>query len=356
MTNRHHSLLKSPSRRARPTVLAVLVATGVAIASTGAAISNTEAHHPVERKAVGTKTTTLKKKVEATVARRTTATTVTASPGAIVNRWSIARVDPTKLPIGDSSVSASNAGKGKLYACRAGNPNAPGSSADGPWLNTAAGTWDSATKLAVNGEVSWPTAKYTERVSDGKRILTSNNLPVDIKSGTFPIASDDPSYAYDRNPGKITAIDTTITLVETGTVAAKASCMSEGPVGILRNGVKVFNSLDGKGLDAVAHESQDLCQGHPAMTTYHYHNVPSCLRNAATGSSSVVGWISDGFPIVVERDASGALPTNADLDECHGRTSPILLDGKVVTMYHYSATLEFPYFIGCYKGTATRIP
>jgi hypothetical protein len=38
---------------------------------------------------------------------------------------------------------------------------------------------------------------------------------------------------------------------------------------------------------------------------------------------------------VVERDAAGDLPTNADLDECHGRTSPILLDGEVVTMYHY---------------------
>jgi hypothetical protein len=89
----------------------------------------------------------------------------------------------------------------------------------------------------------------------------------------------------------------------------------------------------------------------PAMTTYRYHNVPSCLLNAATGLSSVVGWMADGFPIVVERDATGALPTNADLDKCHGRVSPILLNGKIVTQYHYSATLEFPYSIGCSKGT-----
>ncbi len=219
----------------------------------------------------------------------------------------------------------------------------------------AAGTWDSTNKLAVKGEMSWPTAKYSEVVTAGKRVITSNNLPVETKTGTFPIAATDPWYAYDRNPGQITETASTITLPETGTIASKASCMSEGVVGVLRNGVKVFNSLDAKGLDAVAHESQDLCQGHPAKTTYHYHNVPSCLRNAATGPSSVVGWISDGFPIVVERDASGALPTNADLDECHGRVSPILLDGKVVTVYHYSATLEFPYFVGCYKGTSTPI-
>jgi YHYH protein len=87
------------------------------------------------------------------------------------------------------------------------------------------------------------------------------------------------------------------------------------------------------------------------MTTYHYHNVPNCLRDKATGSSTVVGYAYDGFPIVVERDAAGELPTNADLDECHGRTSPVLLDGEVVETYHYSATLEFPYFIGCFMGT-----
>jgi YHYH protein len=357
MTNERQSPPRFLSRSSRVKTVAVALAAGLALAGTGAAISNAATNKPVKKKTKKATTTqkTVKKTVKTTTTTTTTATTATTATGSIVNTWSGVKVDPTKLPIGDTSVSTSAAGVGKLYACRAGNPNAPGASADGPWLNVAAGTWDSTTKLAVKGEVSWPTAKYTETVTDAKRVLTSNNLPVDIKSGTFPIAADDPSYAYDKNPGKITATDTTITLVETGTVAAKASCMSEGAVGMLRNGVKVFNSLDGKGLDAVAHESQDLCQGHPAMTTYHYHNVPSCLRNAATGSSTVVGWISDGFPIVVERDASGALPTNADLDECHGRTSPILLDGKVVTMYHYSATLEFPYFIGCYKGTATSV-
>ncbi len=124
---------------------------------------------------------------------------------------------------------------------------------------------------------------------------------------------------------------------------------------MLKNGVFVFNSLDGRGEDAVAHESQDLCDGHPAMTTYRYRNVPSCIRDATEGPSTVVGWAWDGFPIVVEPDANDALPTNANLDECHGRTSPILLDDQVFTMYHYSATLDFPYFIGCSTGTAATV-
>ena len=309
-----------------------------------------------------TKTTTKAVAVSATTAPSTTTTAAStattakvtsggATSASIVNVWKASAVDPTKLPIGDSKVSTSGAGVGTLFACSAGNPNAPGASADGPWLNIAAGTWDSTTKLAVEGKISWPTAEYSESVSNGKRVLVSNNLPVNYQSGTFPIASTDPSYAYDRNPGKITATAITRTLTATPTANASPTCMSEGAVGLLRNGVTVFNSLDGKGKDAVAHESQDLCQGHPAMTTYHYHNIPSCIRNATAGSSTVIGWILDGFPVVVERDAKGSLPSNADLDECHGRTSDIVIDGTTVNMYHYSATLEFPYFIGCYKGT-----
>ncbi len=339
------------TRTARRSVAALLTA---AVAITGIVVTASAATKKTTKK----KVTTTKKAISTKKATATTvaaATIVAGSSGTIVNGWSGAKIDPTKLPIGDDFVTTSGAAKGKLYACRAGNPNAPGASADGPWLNVAAGTWDSTTKLTVKGEVSWPTAKYTETVSGANRVLTSNNLPVNIKSGTFPIAADDPSYAYDKNPGKITATDTVFTLVETGTVASKPTCMNEGAVGMLRNGVRIYNALDGRGDDAVAHESQDLCQGHPAMTTYHYHNIPSCLRDAATGPSTVVGWMADGFPMVVERDATGALPTNADLDECHGRTSPILLDGNVVTLYHYSATLEFPYSIGCYKGTAKSL-
>ena len=110
-------------------------------------------------------------------------------------------------------------------------------------------------------------------------------------------------------------------------------------------------SIDERNRDAVAYETQDVCDGHPQQAgQYHYHAVPSCLLGASKGASTVVGFARDGFPIVVERNAAGELPTNADLDECHGRTSPVLLDGEVVTTYHYSATYEFPYFIGCYRG------
>ncbi len=271
-----------------------------------------------------------------------------------MNTWKASTVDPTRLPIGDTYVSTTAAGVGKLFSCSAGNPNAPGASAEGPWINADGTTWDSTAKVAVKGSVSWRTAKYSETLTESSRVLTSNGLPVKNVTGSFPIATNDPAYQYDHNPGTIKESNATLTLPRNPTKAATSTCVNFAAMGMLKNGVAIFNPLDGKGRDGVARELQDVCNGHPAMTQYHYHAIPSCLLDAATGASTVVGYVLDGFPLVVERDANGNLPSNVDLDECHGRTSPILLAGKVVTTYHYSATLEFPYIVGCYAGTPTN--
>ena len=143
-----------------------------------------------------------------------------------------ATIDPTKLPIGDSKVSLAGPSIGGLWACRAGNPNAGGARANGPWLNIEARTWDSTKKLAVKGSVIWDAATYSETLR-AKRVITTKNLPVKNPTGVFPIAADDPSYQYDRNPGIITATAATVSLPERGTEAAAASCMNEGPVGVI---------------------------------------------------------------------------------------------------------------------------
>ncbi len=269
----------------------------------------------------------------------------------IVNTWVGPPVDTSRLPIGTSKVSLSGPAVGGLYACDAGNPRGGGAQAAGPWLDEAAGTWDLAQKIAVQGEVPWPMATYSETINGSTRSITSNGLPVGEVTGTFPIASNDPAYSFDRNPNRIAASDITVTLPVSPATAAEPTCLGKGRIGILKNGVSLFAPLDERNRDAVAYETQDQCDGHPQQTSvYHYHDIPSCVRNAATGPSTVVGFAYDGFPIVVERDASGNLPTNADLDACHGRTSRIDLDGQIVETYHYSATHEFPYFIGCFAG------
>ncbi len=269
----------------------------------------------------------------------------------IVNIWIAGPADPTALAIGTSHVTTTDPAADNLYVCDAGVSNAPGAFAVGPWIDEAAGTWDKTQKISVQGAVDWPTAQYSEVVEGDGRTIESNGIPVGSVTGVFPIAADDPAYDYDRNPNSIAESAINVTLPVSPAVAANPSCLPKGTIGVLKNGVALFAPIDAGNRDAVAYEVQDVCDGHPQQqSTYHYHDIPSCIQDAATGSSTVVGFAYDGFPIVVERDAAGNLPTNSDLDECHGRSSPINLDGAVVEMYHYSATLEFPYFIGCYRG------
>jgi hypothetical protein len=103
----------------------------------------------------------------------------------------------------------------------------------------------------------------------------------------------------------------------------------------------------------VAHEVQDACGGHPERTgTYHYHAISSCLlKGARTNThSALAGYALDGFPIYGPRGTGGALLSNARLDVCHGHAHVVTLRGKRVQTYHYHATLEYPYTLGCFRG------
>jgi hypothetical protein len=273
----------------------------------------------------------------------------------VVNEWIGPPADLTSLPIGTPHVSTTGVAMGNLYVCDPGNPNGPGAFAVGEWIDEAAGTWSALEKVVVQGEVSWPMASYSETTDGDSRVITTNGLPVDTITGTFPIAAGDPAYVYDRNPNAISESEISVTLPLVPTIAERPACLPKGAIGVLENGVALFAPVDERNRDAVAYETQDECDGHPQQTsTYHYHSIPSCIVNATTGPSTVVGYAYDGFPIVVERDASGNLPTNIDLDECHGRTSEVVVDGVTMETYHYSATWEFPYFIGCFVAEPTN--
>jgi hypothetical protein len=266
-----------------------------------------------------------------------------------VNTWkSPGSVKLTALPLGDNQESTTAPAVGMIYACQAGDPNGPGSKVNGPWIHGT--TWDETAKTVVQGSVSWPTASFSMKADGTNRVFVTNDLPSGYKTGTFPIASTDPAYKYDTNPNGIKVQSaTTLTLPITPTPSSTPNCTSGGAIGIMLNGVFLYNAVDATGRDAAAHEEQDMCQGHPQdQGQYHYHEVPSCLRDNTKGPSTVVGYAYDGYPIVVERDAAGNLPDNADLDSCHGRSSQYVNgDGQIVTGYHYDATLEFPYTVGC---------
>ena len=104
----------------------------------------------------------------------------------------------------------------------------------------------------------------------------------------------------------------------------------------------------------------DSCFGHPYSQQYHYHAYSwRCLPNqqAASGPSPLAGWALDGFGIYGPRGADGRLITNAQLDVCHGTTSPVpvpVANDPAVTVtqnvYHYVLNSEYPYSIGCFRG------
>lgn len=71
--------------------------------------------------------------------------------------------------------------------------------------------------------------------------------------------------------------------------------------------------------------------------------------------SPLFGYALDGFGIFGPRSEGGKLVTNDDLDECHGHTHEIDWDGEKLEMYHYHLNNQYPYSIGCFRGTPVNI-
>jgi YHYH protein len=263
-------------------------------------------------------------------------------------------LDLTQLPLGDGKVSTSPQ-VGYVDSCVT-SFNGGGASTVGPWVNTAAGTYNFTAKTVVQGSVTWPAAAFTIALNAAGtlRNVTTNDLP-NHPTGTFPIATTDPAHAYDGNPNHIGAQSLVYALPEMPTAGSSPTCLPLGAIGITLSGSVLYNALDAVGRDAVAHEEQDLCQGHPDQSSaYHYHSLTNCLADPGTGHSNLLGYALDGFGIYGVRGENGQVLTNADLDACHGHTHAITWDGKTVVMYHYHATYEYPYTIGCFNGTPSK--
>ncbi|MDF2723676.1 MAG: hypothetical protein K0Q59_3351, partial [Paenibacillus sp.] len=226
---------------------------------------------------------------------------------------------------------------------------------DGEWIDQAEGTFDITKKAVVDGSVHWDSELVVE-LKGNQRVITGNRLP-EHTTGRFPIAPSDDAYQYDRNPNRIKEQMYQVVLPANPVPAPRAEPVSLGAVGVMLTGALIFNGLDAMGRDAVAHETQDSCYGHPEMDgSYHYHNLSACIDDAYTGEhSKLVGYALDGFGIYGKYGEGGAYLSNDDLDEFHGHTHTIEWDGKQVTMYHYHTTDEYPYTIGAFKGKPAKI-
>ena len=262
----------------------------------------------------------------------------------------IQTTDLTHLQMGDGKVST-HPEVGSVWSCRTRFNHRAGAHASGAWIH-ADGTYDFTAKPTVDGKILWP-SQFKMIFQNNMRIILGNRLPKN-PTGQFPISTKDDAYAYDRNPNTIERETYQINLPVLPALATEASCLPMGEIGVLVNGGYLFNALDEKGEDAVAHEIQDSCQGHPEHHgAYHYHNVTSCLEEKGTQHSELVGYALDGFGIYGHQGEKGKVLTNQDLDQCHGHTHEIQWNGKPMKLYHYHATWEYPYTVGCFRGTPT---
>lgn len=245
-------------------------------------------------------------------------------------------------------VSMTSAARNSIYHCRF---TSAASGYGFSWVSSS-NVISFSGKPVVEGANAW-TSQVREVTSGSSLVLGGNGLP-NHYTGTFPVSSSTEAGQpqYHPNPSSMGVSRRYAELPLNPTVASSPTCVS-GEVGFLFTGGMLFDALDADGRDAVANEIQDLCEGHPETTgTYHYHHLTNCFTDSTSGHSVQVGWALDGFGIYGPKGTSGSTITNAELDECHGHTHSVTqADGQVKTIYHYHGNREFPYTVGCFRGT-----
>ena len=256
----------------------------------------------------------------------------------------------TALPLGDGHTTTTTPRQGYLYECRQ-MAGGGGAQTNGPWIHGS--TYNLTQKYVVDGSVGWPNAGFKKKIKGKLVKLSGNGLPKNHTTGVFPIQPSDDAYQVDRNPNRISSYTLAANLPKKPKYHAAPSCVG-GQVGVMNNGVELFSAVDAQDQDAVAHEVQDSCDGHPQQAgVYRYHGLPACIDSGnANQQSKQIGWALDGFPIYGPRGKGGTYLSNANLDECHGIVSKVSYLGKKQKIFHYVANYEFPYTVGCYHGTA----
>lgn len=256
------------------------------------------------------------------------------------------------LPVGDGKYATDAPEKGTVFVCQQYIQTLIGTQdaeTRGSWFTQSKTDYDASKKISVMGDKA-SLGSFTNEISDGTRNITTNSLP-NHNTGTFPVAANDPAYIYAANTTAIKSIQLDYKLTAKPKFD-KAKCVGK-EVGIMLSGAPLYNAFDVSGRDAGAWEIFDTCGGHPDDSgKYHYHTLSSCIGDVSI--KTVIGFALDGFPITGAKIAEDNILTTSDLDECHGITSEIMLDGKMVTSYHYVMTQDFPYSVSCFRAQPTE--
>jgi hypothetical protein len=264
-------------------------------------------------------------------------------------------LDPNALPLGDGRYSDAPR-VGYLYPCLPKifySISQTGARGGGFWIHGS--TWDLTQKPYVQGGVRWPNASFTVSRTGGARIFEGNDLPLGTGTGVFPVQQTDPAFQWDPNPNPIKPQSISFSTPLNPTPADTPSCVAL-PVAIGLDGVVFFSALDSHGRDEPAYEMQDQCGGMSGPNNMYHRYTPSNCIPHIHKNNALVGYALDGFGLFSPYDENGKELTTKDLDVCHGTTSPIMWEGKKVTMYHYVLTRDFPYSIACFRGKPASIP
>lgn len=262
------------------------------------------------------------------------------------------------LPVGDGKYDTSGSRFGHVYVCEdfaasLGNNDLGGAMKRGPWFTDDGTGWRPEDKPHIAGDVPVP-GSFDMTVRDGRRIISTNGLPVEHTIGQFPVSPDDPAFEIDPNPNTVSEHPFIYDFPAQPQAARDPLCVGH-QVGVMLRGAVLYSPLDAQGRDAVAWEVQDRCDGHPEPDgTYHYHGPSPCLPGTET--DQVIGFALDGFPIVGNRTADGRELFSRDLDNCHGGVSDVVLDGETVRTYRYVMTRDFPYTVACFRGDPLKMP
>lgn len=255
--------------------------------------------------------------------------------------------DCEKLRLGDNYISTTSPDVGFMYSCNTPNANAPGSTgSEITWIDFKNNSWNLLEKLWLPAaELGSEKGIYNEHRYGDNTLIEINNLPVDSKIGDWPMSDYTMLNNIDKNPGMPKSKNMSFVITSNPEIAKQPTCLPLGAIGVTKNGVVIYNAADARGEDAVAREIVDKFGGHPAKDEYHYHFIPERLDNKflVNGHSNIIGYINDGFAIYGYKGVGGVEMSNSDLDICHGHKHDNL-------RYHYHATIEYPYTVGCYKG------
>ena len=287
---------------------------------------------------------------------------------------------PGTLTTVSTGTDMSTPGKNKSFLCPHPLPMADGTIMDvvvPPFTNPAQ-SWATGNTLnlaavpTVPGSVRMKSV-FKETDTATRRHFKGNGIP-NAPMGTFPIAPGSTAYdIYSQLPaaGYASAADIPVmpynldvTVTRTPKVNKKPTCIKWLTSGIITQTgaawhAEVAFTATGQAVDPSAALPTDKCFGHPYMGMYHNHGYSwKCFPNKgkAGQQSPLYGYALDGFGVYGPLGANGKPIRNSQLDECHGMTSKVMWEGKMQSIYHYVTNNQYPYAIGCFRGTPANLP